>query len=241
MDVPSLSTLGSTPVPDPTLLTTAALNREIAGVQASLYREVDTLTAQRHREIASLRELIETRLDAMDKAIELQRDEQAKAPESIEKKVVSLRMYVLDIMNERTKAIDTQFLERENRARGDAAQVKEAVAAALQAAKEAVSEQNKSFEKSIDKSDAATTKQIDSLDAKMATATSALDRQLSDLKERFATLEALGIGRREQVTETRAQVVETRAQSADMRGVILMCVSLLAIAITAASFVIALS
>jgi len=120
------------------------------------------------------------------------------------------------------------------RQRRDAEQVKLAVDAALQAAKEAVGEQNKGFTLSIDKSEAATTKQIDSLGIRLTTATGGLEGQIADVKERLTRLEATGLGRTQ-------QVVEHRAASSDMRGVILMCVSLLAIAITAASFVIALS
>lgn len=225
---------GSTPVPDPTLLTTEALNREISAVRTQLLLEVERITDARHREIVSLKELFDTRLGEMDKAIVLSRERESLLPKTMEKSSLEQRDYLMSIINERSDKVEGQFKERDVRGDRDAAQSKLAIDAALQAQKEAAAEQNKNFEKAIDKSEAAFAKQIDSLGDRLTTATGGLELQIADVKERLTRLEATGLGRTQ-------QVVEHRAASSDMRGAILLCVSLLAITITVASFVIALS
>lgn len=206
------------PNPDPTIATIALL-----------YREIEAVTEARHHEIESLREIIEARLAGYDRAIALLHDDLTAAPSDADKQIAHLDALLRAIMDERTLGVQKQFEERDVRQRRDAEQVKLAVDAALQAAKEAVSEQNKGFTLIIDKSEAAITKQIDSLGARLSTATAGLEGQIADVKDRLTRLESTGLGRSQQVAENRAQAV-------DMRGVILMCVGLISLAIALAGF-----
>lgn len=100
------------PRPDPTLLTTQQLLRELA----------------------SLREIIEARLDGMDKAIELIQRSADKVPTEVDTKLSALdARYV-----EKFASIQIQFSDRTKLYDQSTRDSKEAVAAALQAAKEAV-------------------------------------------------------------------------------------------------------
>lgn len=158
----------SVPIPDPTLLTTQQLIREIN----------------------SLREVIETRLDGMDKAIQLLQATADKFPGRMDEKIASLK----SVHDERFTSIEKQFVERDVRTEQTAKDSKVAVDAALQAAKEAVGEQNKSSALAIAKSDAMTTKQIDQLGAIGQQNANALDGKIADIKERLTRIEGRGEG-----------------------------------------------
>src|SRR4026207_2120579 len=111
---------GSTPVPDPTLLTTAALTREIA----------------------ALKELVVTRLDAMDKAMDIFSDNLTRAPTEVDKQISHLKELMIEtfaVHMEQFASIPPHFRERDVRGEQSAKDSKVAVDAALQAAKEAVS------------------------------------------------------------------------------------------------------
>lgn len=135
------ATHGSTPVPDPTLLTTQQLNQQIA----------------------ALKELVFTRLDANDKAVELFNENLTRVPTALAVEIAHLKELqeakFATIATQFT-TIQTQFKERDVRVEDNKTAATTAVNAALSAAKEAVQEQNKSFEKSIDKSERATLEQI---------------------------------------------------------------------------------
>jgi hypothetical protein len=113
-----------TPVPDPTILTTQ-----------QLIREVD-----------SAREILETRFNGMDKAIELLQKATDKTPCTIKDAVDRLQ----ELHQEKFDSIATQFVERDTRTESTARDSKIAIDAALQAAKEAVGKTEISFTKQID-------------------------------------------------------------------------------------------
>jgi hypothetical protein len=119
---------GSTPVPDPTVLTTQQLVREIA----------------------ASRELIETRLDGMDKAIALGKantdSNSQKIPCMIREKFEELKR----LTDEKFEGVYKQFQERDTRADKIAELGQKALEAALSAAKEAVGKTEIAFTKQID-------------------------------------------------------------------------------------------
>lgn len=179
---------GSTPVPDPTVLTTQQLVREIA----------------------ASREIIETRLDAMDTATELNKAATDNIPRLINDKVTQLQTLVEEKiagLMEKFHSIDVQFKERDTRTEQSSKDSKVAVDAALQAAKEAVGEQNKSSALAIAKSEAATNKQLDQIGTLIATGTKALDEKINDLK-----------GRLDRGEGVKAQAVENNQQNNQDRG-----------------------
>ena len=163
MDEATAKHSSSTPIPDPTLLTTQQLHREILG----------------------LREVIETRLIGMDKAIELIQTAADKVPSKMDIAITQLR----ELQDEKFNSIQVQFKERDTRTEQTSRDSKVAVDAALQAAKEAVGEQNKSNALAIAKSEAAFTKQIDSTGTLITTTTNGINDKIDDIKERLTLVE----------------------------------------------------
>ncbi len=191
-----------TPNPDPTVLTTAALIREIATA-----REVV------EAELKGLRGILETRLAGMDKAIELLQLQTDKFPNSVEVIVKQLR----ELHDERFHSIATQFSERDTRTEQTSRDSKVAVDAALQAAKEAVSENNKANAIAMSKSEAAFTKQIDQIAVLISTGTKATDDKIDDLKSRQSVFES-----RLQASEAQKKGnAETRDNFSNLTGLLI--------------------
>jgi len=170
---------GSTPVPDPTLLTTQQL-----------------LLA-----VAALKELVFTRLDGMDKAMELFNANITRVPTDTDKQIEHLKTLHeqkfegLDItLNERFSGVEKQFIERDVRGDKIAELNQKALDAALQAAKEAAGKTELSF-----------TKQIADLTEQFKTQNGALGARLDDLKGRFDRGEGSGAGRQESQQESKGQ------------------------------------
>ena len=185
------------PVPDPSLLTTRALQREIFGLRELL--EVKLGSGAATAELT--RAIIETRLDGMDKAIQLLQATADRFPQRIDEKISALREVhdkkfdtLMDTHLEKFNSIQTQFRERDVRTEQSSKDSKVAVDAALQAAKEAVGEQNKSSALAIAKSEASTTKQIDQLAILIQNMTKGFDDKIGDVKDRLTRIEGRGEG-----------------------------------------------
>jgi hypothetical protein len=160
------------PDPDPTVLTTASLLREIR----------------------NLHDLFETRITGIEKLMAvfhehmpMESDRQVQCL----KEVVAQRFMTCD---EKFERINTQILERDTRMEQTARDSKVAIDAALTAQEKAVGKQTETFQLSIDKSEKATTKAIDALQELLGTRTNAIDSILNDLKTRFAATEGRGTG-----------------------------------------------
>lgn len=165
------------PRPDPTILTTEQLRREIG----------------------ALRAILEARLDAGDKAVELLHEDVLRRLElgvsSVEAEIkagAALREERLRSITERLAdfgdEVKTRFQERDTRSEREARDNKTAVDAAFAAQKEAVAEQNKSIALANDKSEASFTKQIDQIVILIQTTNQAVSDKIDDLKEQFAAL-----------------------------------------------------
>ncbi len=182
------------PVPDPSVMTTRQLQREIFVMQRELFglrelMEVKLLSGKEAGE--HIQTIIETRLDGMDKAIRLLQDTADKFPARIDEKITAVREVheqrfeaMADTTEEKFGSIQTQFDERDVRTDQAAGAVKIAVDAALQAQKEAASEQSKSNQAATTKSEAATTKLIDAQATLITNLQKAFDDKIDDLKER---------------------------------------------------------
>lgn len=188
---------GSVPVPDPTVLTTSALQREIFGLRELLEGKLAAL----ENEQKLVRLVIETRLDGMDKAIQLLQDIADKFPSRIDEKIGSLKSFhdmrfdaIIQTFSEKFASIQTQFQERDVRSEQNGKDSKVAIDAALQAAKELVGKQNESSALAIDKSERATTKQIDQLGELISVTARASDEKISDVKDRITRIESEGRG-----------------------------------------------
>lgn len=147
----------STPLIDPTVLTTQQLLRELLG----------------------LRELLEMRILATEKTAVTMQTHLDQRQVAINTEMEHLQK----LHEEKFHSIATQFKERDTRTDQAASTTKVAVDAALQAQKEAVAEQNKSSALAIAKSEAATMKQIDQIQALMQQSSNGLNDKIADLKE----------------------------------------------------------
>jgi hypothetical protein len=173
--IKEMTAQGSVPVPDPTVLTTQQLLREIATSREVVEKTVD-----------GVRETIETRIAGMDKAIELLQRTNDKFPNQILDAVKQLQ----EVHDEKFHSIAVQFTERDTRTEQTSRDSKVAVDAALQAAKEAVGEQNKSNALAIAKSEATFTKQIDQIGVLISTMQKAIDDKIDDIKSRIQSIES---------------------------------------------------
>lgn len=198
----------TTPRPDPTVLTTKQLLREIANTKEIL-----------ETKLQGFQDIIETRLDGMDKAIELLQTANDKIPLHVDEVVENLQR----IHEEKFRSIEVQFAERDTRTEQTTQSSKVAVDAALQAAKEAVGEQNKSNALSISKSEAAFTKQIDQIGTLIQTTNAATNDKIDDIKTRLTTIEGKTLG--SSISTDRS----TTAFSQVMTGVVALVVILTAI------------
>ena len=175
----------SRPDPDPTVLTTQALYREINQVKQLLDANV-----------AGVKETLSARITAIDH--DLDRLQLAVEQEPAQTGVLVDTLKTLH--NEKFGSIQVQFIERDVRTEQTSRDSKVAVDAALQAAKEAVEKQNTSSALAIAKSESATTKQIDTQGILITTATTSLNERIDaasatmnskidDLKDRMNRIE----------------------------------------------------
>jgi len=216
--------IGSTPVPDPTRLTTEQLMVAIASLKELIFARLDSnakaLERIEHsfnvrldgmREIdKAVQEILETRMAGSDKAIKLLQDISDGTFFKVDEK----------ISEEKFSSIQTQFKERDVRGEQSAKDSKVAVDAALQAAKEAGSEQNKSNALAQAKSEASFTKQIDGLSAFIASNVKGLDDKINDLKERFSSGQGVIKGEREQIVTRQASNANVIALASVIAGVV---------------------
>ena len=208
---------GSVPVPDPTILTTQQLVREIDALKEVIFTRLDGMDeaikifneaitrtpTDTDKQIQHLKSLHETRFDGMDKAVWLLQSIGDKLPGIIDEKIHSLK----DLHEEKFSSIEKQFKERDVRTEQSSKDSKVAVDAALQAAKEAVGAQNTSSALAIAKSETATMKQIDQISMLIQTGNKAVDDKFDDLKERLTRIEGKGEGK--VVTEAAHQTSST--------------------------------
>jgi hypothetical protein len=177
------------PDPDPTVLTTA-----------SLLREVGNLREATQASINALEKGLLARIEGIEKAIEVAHRDAVRIPTLLQQAIDNLRELTwsrFDVVNEKFHTVATQFTERDTRVEQTAKASKEALDAALQAAEKAVGKQNESFSLAVSKSEAATNKQIDQLGTTIQLATKTTDAQIGDLKERLTRFEGSGSGRQQ--------------------------------------------
>lgn len=193
------------PIPDPTKLTTEAVNRA---------------TGQFRVELANLRELIEARLDAMDKATDLR----LTAVDEVRPQTAREIQHLEDLVAERFTGIDLRFTERDTRTTQAERASQEALKAALQAAKELVDQQNKANAAAAEKAEANFTKQIDQILLVISTMQKGFDDRWAEIKERIDRGEGGAAGAAGSRTERRLDI----GQAVAVLAIVLTVVGLLA-------------
>ena len=179
------------PIPDPTILTTQQLLREIG----------------------SVREIVETRFAGMDKAIELLQSVADRQPSFVSKSVERLQ----ELHEEKFRSVAVQFVERDTRADQMARDSRVAIDAALSAQVKSVDAQNVSNSVAIAKSEAAFTKQIDQIGQLIFAAGKATDGKFEDIKTSAATADR-AIDSKIDDVKTRLNVLERNVNASESRS-----------------------
>ena len=157
---------GGRPDPDPTVLTTQALYREIGQLRELLVQRIESLIAERDRATeASVRRQDTLVVELAEHRIALR--------ELVEERIIGLN-----------KLMDHKFESAERQRTEQKSDTKAAVDAALSAAKEAVKEQTTASGLSISKSEAATASQLKQQQETFTTAIDGLRRSIDELKDR---------------------------------------------------------
>ena len=204
---------GSTPIPDPTLLSTAAIKQAVETVTTYIDGKVDVLIA---------------RLDGDEKAAALRLHALEEVPGRIREEVSHLET----LHDQKFAQVAATFEERDklakresdlNKVALDAAfkAQQEAVAAALKAQQEAAARQDEANQKAIDKSEVATSKTIDTNQTLASTRISALEKALDEAKSRITVLESVKVGNLEQRSEGRQSNAAIWAALGGITGLIL--------------------
>lgn len=200
------------PIPDPTVLTTQQLNREIAKerdiyearfseinrVILSAEKEIQNVEKRSHSDVETLKTLVYDHLRCNDErfAYHLQANDKAYdefkryidvAFHGIDSRLISFRSY----HDEAIRQIDSKFdiIEKDiTRRIGD---TKATIEAAFVASKDAAFEQNKSNALAVSKSESSFTDQIKQLNISIQTITSAVNDKIDDVKDRMNHIEQM--------------------------------------------------
>jgi hypothetical protein len=155
--VPRVGNEGRTPVPDPTILTTEALLREIGHLRDYMLAATAGL---------------EDRFDAYERAHETKHRERATEVEKAIQHLTELAAERFAGVSDRFSGIQLQLAERDARIQESTQASKDAIAAALAAQKEAVT-----------KSELNTKEQIAAITTQNATTVASLESKIENVKE----------------------------------------------------------
>jgi hypothetical protein len=183
--------------PDPSLLTTSALLREIS-----------TLKEQLQEALRGEVRIIMTRIEGIEKAIQKASDDYTRVPTLLDREVTNIRALTdekfatlairLDGADERRaekfRAIEVQFVERDVRTDQATRASQQALDAALAASKETMSEQHRSMLAALSEIKATWAKQTDSQTSLFQTETRALRDIAGTLEQRLTRIEAAALG-----------------------------------------------
>lgn len=250
---------GNVPVPDPTKLTTDAVNaatdqwrRELDGLReiietrlggidratelaaVELVKLTNQLRDEMERALVSERRVFETRLSAMDQATKLLATNVDKVPFSIVEAAGNLERYILSRIDEVSNVSDEKFAAIDGIFASNAL----ALTAALAAQKEAAAETNKSGTLAILKSEQATKETIGANAAQTVAGMSAQAAAHQDLKERVVRLEAGGVGRTQAVSEAK---IDQRAAAGSSMAILMAVMTATAILIALGSLIFAVT
>ena len=195
------------PVPDPTVLTTEALLREVRNLKDLLNLRIEGLQSvmserdqrveqqimlnveERNQALAGMRADWSNQHGALEREVRSSMEATTALRHTeiatVEQQVTHLRLTI----DEKFRSVELQFKERDTRSERESRDNKVAVDAAFAAQKEAASEQNKSNTLAITKSEVATQETINKLAELFRTTTDALGDKIDDLKQRMADTE----------------------------------------------------
>lgn len=202
--------IGWTPVPDPTKLTTDAVN---------------LATTQIRRELATLREILEARILAGENESKLQLEGLRSVRPEIERSIGHLQ----ELHDERFRSIALQFKERDVRTEQAQKTSQAALDAALSAAKELgnaqttastqlINAQAEAASREAERTAVNTAKQIDQINLQFEAERKAWDQRWQELKERIDRGEGVGAGESSATVEARAVAAANLALANHQQG-----------------------
>ena len=156
---------------DPTVLTTEALNREIAAMKISIDQWRESHLALQATEQAAVHDRFDLEAAALTRRLS-----------SIENEMSSRLGTLQELVDKEFELVERQRVEQKK-------DTKDAVDAALTAQKEAVREQTVASSLATTKSETATLKQIEQLSLSFTTAVEALRRSIDEVKERIGEVD----------------------------------------------------
>lgn len=173
------------PVPDPTRLTTALVDRALANfreVMETRFGALDKATLLNEQNVAQL-------ADRTDKARE-------KAAADVERQLASLREFALeridhvaDVASEKISGLEAKLAERDERVKQAAAEAKTSLDAALTAQSAIAAQQSAAFTTANNKQEVAFQKLLDQQAATSRAEIAALQNTVADLKDRLSRAE----------------------------------------------------
>jgi hypothetical protein len=196
-----------TPRPDPTVLTTEALNREIATLRMLLSSEISALRASIDARIGAIDEATRLRLQTTEQFPDLIKQEISHLLDIHDKDISALKEAIVAavrIHDERFGMVELRFTERDTRMHQSADAAQSALQAALLAAKELVNAQGQASTEAAGKSEASITKQIDQIGMIIQALEKAVNIRISEIKERIDRGEGVGNGALAQRVDSRA-------------------------------------
>jgi hypothetical protein len=218
------SQAGWVPSPDPTKLTTDAVNAATAQWRRDLDGMRDLIAQQIDAKCGAL----VARLDAMDEATALRLDAVREVRPQTERQINHLK----ELHGARFDAIAQQFAERDIRTDHSATTTKEALAAALQAAKELVTANQTASALAAERALQATEKRIEQIDLRIRTLQDGIDARLGEMKDRLGETNER-IGRGEGGTAGAATAVtERRLDTGQMIAIVVAAVMMLSVVVT---------
>jgi len=174
------------PIPDPSKLTTDAID----AATGKIYKTVEDKIAILRAEML----IRDARFEGMDKASELMREDVNRVPTLLQTEIAHLKE-LQETQKEDLKELLKEIIQREVKGIGDQITGRDtALAAALKAAQDAVAQQNTANGLAIDKAQAATKEAQTAISELFRTRTDALATVAADLRSRLDRIEAGGIG-----------------------------------------------
>jgi vacuolar-type H+-ATPase subunit I/STV1 len=211
------------PVPDPTLLTTAQILREVGAAREVLQSHID-----------AVREVVSRNINEIDK-IPIEVDRRiAILTKLYDEKFAALatRFNDRDVRSDHARSsIDAAILSAKQSMEVSLGSIEKSFQGTLASGKEQTLEQNRANAIAVAKSEAATIKQIDQQGAIIATTTKALDDKISDVKDRLTLLEGTMNG----VSTTKTS---TTMSAGVLTAVIAACISAAGVAVLIVSTII---
>lgn len=207
----------STPKPDPTVLTTEALLREINTLRTLIDQRINATESLFETKIVAGREGGLALRDYFTQEVAGLRNfhltDIAGLRSVFHSEIEALKQDIQamgHLRDEKLVTVQTQFDLIERQRVENKADTKAAVDAALAAAKEAVKEQTTASDRAITKSETATSEQLKQMNVTFTTSIQGIMQPIADLKDRVTALESIRLGSNERRVEFQESRGDTR-------------------------------